>query len=68
LSAYASSFSVSLKLKKEIETDMVQFEIKCGAVSNVIVADHQDYEVTVDVLNEYLPSYFTVIETTLLVK
>ena len=47
---------------------MVQFEIKCGAVSNVIVTDHQDYEVTVDVLNEYLPSYFTVTETTLLVK
>lgn len=47
---------------------MVEFQIKCGAVSNVIVADHQDYEVTVDVLKEYLPSYFTVIETTLLVK
>jgi hypothetical protein len=59
---------VSFKLKKEIETDMVQFEINCGVVSNVILADHQDYEVTVDVLNEYLPSYFTVTETTLLVK
>jgi hypothetical protein len=59
---------MSFKLKKEIETDMVQFEIKCGAVSNVILADHKDYEVTVDVLKEYLPSYFTVTETTLLVK
>ena len=47
---------------------MVQFEIKSGAVSNVILADHKDYEVTVDVLKEYLPSYFTVTETTLLVK
>jgi hypothetical protein len=47
---------------------MVQFEIQILAVSNVIVADHQDYEVIVDVLKEYLPSYFTVIETTLLVK
>jgi hypothetical protein len=68
LSAYASSFSVSLKLRKEIQTDMVEFQIKSGAVNNVIVADHKDYEVTVDVLKEYLPSYFTVTETTLVTK
>ena len=47
---------------------MVEFQIKSGAVNNVIVADHKDYEVTVDVLKEYLPSYFTVTETTLVTK
>jgi hypothetical protein len=47
---------------------MVEFQINCGAVSNVIVADHKDYEVTVDVLKEHLPSYFKVTETTLLIK
>jgi hypothetical protein len=46
---------------------MVEFQIKSGAVSNVIVADHKDYEVTVDVLKEHLPNYFKVVETTWLV-
>jgi uncharacterized short protein YbdD (DUF466 family) len=66
---------VSFKLNKRVATyrrkeDSMKVEFQITAPNgpvNKLLVGRKDYDTTVDVVKQYLPDYFKVVETTMLV-